>query len=150
MAKASTVRKVAAPEPEPAPAKSPARGVNVTYIPLNDHDPHTMVWNGVKFHARVPVILDPSKHFVVAPLPKEHILPDGTVQTRHSEGKVSMIELAKANPSFQVEGFPRAKVKTSKRIVPPPGKDWDESNDAELITEQEWTNGNWTSGEEAA
>jgi hypothetical protein len=149
MAKAATARK-AAPEPDSAPTKAASRGVKVTYIPLNDHDPHTMLWNGVKFHARVPVVLDPSRHFVIAPLPKEHVLPDGTVQTRHSDGKVSMIELAKANPSFQVEGFPRAKVKTSKRVVPPPGKEWDESNDAELVSDVEWKTGNWTSEQETA
>jgi hypothetical protein len=142
--------KTSASKPEPAPAKTAARGTKVTYIPLNPTDPNVTVWNGVKFFANVPVTLDPARHFVIAPLPKEHVLPDGTVQTRHSDGKVSMIDLAKSNPSFQVEGFPRAKVKTSKRVLPPPGKEWDESNDAELISEQEWETGKWSSGEEAA
>jgi hypothetical protein len=37
-------------------------------------------------------------------MPTAVTMPDGTIQTRHVEKKISMVELARGNPSFMVNG----------------------------------------------
>ena len=74
----------------------------VTYVP-GETDPAVTIWNEVRFTANVPVDLDPEKHMVVVPMP-EVTMVDGQRRTTHYERRVSMIELARNNPSFVVEG----------------------------------------------
>lgn len=79
----------------------------VTYIPRDPTDPAVMIWNEVKFLANVPVELDPKnrQHGYPVPLPTPKIDPvTGREMLEYKETWVSMIELAKTNPSFQVEG----------------------------------------------
>lgn len=87
----------------------PKESAEVTYIP-GDGDPHKVLWNGIEFRANVPVTLHRDR-MVSVPLRKEHYLADGTLQSRGVEQKVSMIELARHNPSFSVDG-----VKTERLI----------------------------------
>lgn len=73
--------------PQPAPVK-PAGPVNVTYH-AGDGDPAEVMWNFVRFKANVPTkVTNPT-----------------------------MIELAKGNPTFEVEGHPRAQ-KAPRDAVP--------------------------------
>lgn len=77
----------------------------VTYIPRDPTDPAMMIWNGVKFPANVPVELDPKLHGYKVPLPKKTLdAATGRTLTEHVETWVSMIDQAKGNLSFQVEG----------------------------------------------
>jgi hypothetical protein len=150
MAKAATKTKPAieaAPTLRPTLRAAVPRGTKVIYRPLNVTDPNVMKWNGVTFHANVPVMLDPAQHFVVVPFP-QFIVVDGQTRSVHRDTKVSMIDLAKDNPSFEVEGFPRARVHVNKRVVPPPGTVWDEANDREMVEAREWDTGKWTNESE--
>jgi hypothetical protein len=129
----------------PADQKPAAsRGTKVIYRPLSPLDPNITKWNGVVFHANVPVLLDPARHFVLTPY-HEIVNVHGNNRSIEKERKVSMIELANNNPSFEVEGFPRAKVHKSKRVVPPAGKIWDEANERDMVEPVEWQTGKWTS-----
>lgn len=120
--------------PTAAPAAPKRSTVAVTYRPLNPTDPNVVRWNGIKFEANVPVQLDPAnpKHKIETHLATELEGPEGEVRLKQRKAFVSMIELAKLNPSFQVENCPRAKVKTSKRVVPPPGAEWADAHAGEL------------------
>lgn len=146
-----TTAKAKATESEP---QASARGVKVTYIPLEHrqrfinqqgelvlgavtHDGPVIKWNGVTFHANVPVLLDPERHFVLIDKPKILEQSDGSIRTITRETRVSMIELAKGNPSFKVDGCPRAKRKISTRVVPPPGAEWEGKHEGE-ISEADW------------
>ena len=74
----------------------------VTYYP-GDGDPVRTVWNGLEFKAHIPTRVSKS-HSVLVPMPISVTMPDGSIQTRHVEKKVSMSELARKNPSFMVNG----------------------------------------------
>jgi len=79
----------------------------VTYTPHDPTDPHMNIWNGIKFPANVPIELDPKNraHGYSVPLPTKKTDPvTGREMLEYKETWVSMIELAKTNPSFQVEG----------------------------------------------
>jgi hypothetical protein len=130
MAKAAT---------QPAAASARKTTVSVTYRPLNVTDPNVITWNRIKFEANVPVELDPKNkaHGYPVPLSTEGVGPEGEKRLRFRETWVSMIELAKDNPSFEVEGFERAKVKKSKRVVPPAGHEWAAEHDDEIYEESE-------------
>ena len=134
MAKAA---QAAAKSIESAPPKR--SGVRVTYRPPNVTDPNEMIWNKIKFQANVPVELDPKNkaHGYEVPLPREYVGPDGEVRTKHKETWVSMIELAKSNHSFEVEGFPRAKYRKPKGVVPPAGHEWAGTHEHEIDEESE-------------
>lgn len=130
-----------APEPQSNTAKRNG-SVNVTYRPLDERgDPAATLWNGVKFLANVPVPLHPDRHFVLVPREKHVIGPAGQAIAKPYDEKISMIDLAKTNPSFEVEGFPRAKhirppidPKTGKpKGVPPAGFEWDGTNREEIV-----------------
>jgi hypothetical protein len=144
----------------PATAASPAAPkratVRVTYRPIEhinyrinekgervpngiSYDLPVITWNKIKFEANVPAELDPKNkaHGYEVPMPKEYAGPDGEVRTKHRETWVSMIDLAKDNPSFEVEGFPRAKVKKSKRVLPPAGHEWADTHEDEIYEEAE-------------
>jgi len=114
--------------------KASKKTVAVTYRPLNTDDRTEIVWNKVKFLANVPVELDPNDkaHGYDVPMPKQYPGQNGETLTKHVETWVSMIDIAKDNPSFEVEGFPRARRKISTRKVPPPGAEWTEKNEGEI------------------
>lgn len=135
---------------EAAPAKRKST-VAVTYRPLqgyrivngkaiasNDWDPPVIKWNGIMFEANVPVELDPRnpKHQVEQLVRKQVNGPDGELRTKAVETRISMIELAKDNPSFEVEGFKRARRRINPRIVPPAGAEW-EGTHADDISESD-------------
>jgi hypothetical protein len=85
-----------------APSSKKEATAEVTYIP-GDGDPHRVAWGGLEFKAYVPTMV-PVTHAISVPLRKEHVLADGTVQSRNIETKVSLVELARGNPSFSVDG----------------------------------------------
>lgn len=93
----------------PAPkAAAQKRDFKVTYCP-GPEDRAQTVWNGVTFQAGKPVLLslDNKRHYIENDLPKQKEMADGTYVTLTAKTKVSMIELAKFNCCFEVEGFPR-------------------------------------------
>ena len=82
-----------------AEAKEDGKTVNITYAPMDAGDPHTVKFLGHTFEANKPKAVD----------------------TRHAK----LIELAKGNPWFEVEGFKKAQRKKSNLPpVPPPGGDY--------------------------
>lgn len=125
--------------PTAAPAAPKRSTVAVTYRPLNPTDPNMVRWNGIKFEANIPVHLDPSnpKHKIENHIGTETEGPEGETRIKMRKTLVSMIELAKLNPSFEVEGFTRAKVKKSKRVVPAPGAEWADTHEEEIDNEAE-------------
>lgn len=84
------------------------REFKVTYCP-GPEDRAQTIWNGITFHAGRAMVLslDNKRHYIENDLPKQQEMEDGTYVTRTVKTKVSMIELAKGNPHFEVEGFPR-------------------------------------------
>jgi hypothetical protein len=100
----------AAGEVNAAKATRPKTTADVIYHP-DDGDPVRVKWGGLEFKAYVAVRV-PLTHSISVPLKKEHVLADGTVQTRNIETKVSLVELARGNPSFSVDG-----VRASKKIA---------------------------------
>lgn len=89
----------------------------VTYVPREPTDPAVVTWNGVRFTANVPVELDPTIHTIVAPMPERTIV-DGQVRTIHHDRRVSMVEIAKGNPTFVVEGQEPAVRKPGRPRIP--------------------------------
>jgi len=83
-------------------AKSNQPVDDITYIP-GEGDPAKVKWNGLEFKAHIPIKVSRS-HTVLVPLPVEVTAPDGSRLTRHVEKRVPMVELAKNNPSFSVNG----------------------------------------------
>ena len=128
-----------APATAATPAAPKRATIRVTYRPLNVTDPNVITWNKIKFQANVAVDLDPKNkaHGYEVPMPRETTSADGEIRTKHRETWVSMIDLAKDNPSFEVEGFPRAKVKKSKRVLPPAGHEWADTHEDEIYEEAE-------------
>jgi len=124
----------AAPHPSTsAQGRAPKRTVSVVYCPLNVTDPNVTKWNGVTFRANVPVELDPDNkaHYVEVPLPRTITGQNGEALTKHVESPVFMGELAKRNPSFEVDGV-RARAKRNTRVVPPPGAEWTEAHEGAI------------------
>ncbi len=128
-----------APATAATPAAPKRATIRVTYRPLNVTDPNVITWNKIKFQANVAVDLDPKNkaHGYEVPMPRETTSADGEIRTKHRETWVSMIDLAKDNPSFEVEGFPRAKQKKSKRVLPPAGHEWADTHEDEIYEEAE-------------
>ena len=123
---------------KPQEAAYEQEAVEVTYKPLNPTDPNVVPWNGIKFQANVPVMLDPRKHYIVVDTVTKTQTINGIVGTVTSPTRVSMIELAKGNPDFEVRGHPRAvRIKPSGR-VPPAGAEWNGTNRDELISDVPW------------
>lgn len=80
--------------------------VKVTYQPLDAGDPHMTEWNGHTFHANVPKELDRTKH-------------------------ADMIETARGNPWFSVDGKRHKRVVPDREPVPPPGANIDIGDDVD-------------------
>jgi len=97
--------------------KKPARdkpSAEITYLP-GDGDPHRVTWGGLEFKAYVPTNVALT-HAISVPLRKEHALADGTVQSRNIETRVSLVELARGNPSFSVDGVQAARKVATARV----------------------------------
>lgn len=77
---------------KPAKAEKADKQPTITYTPIHDGDPHSTLWNRHRFHANKPVDVADIKNGLTA---------------------AEMIELAKGNPWFKVEGFDQAKAKPS-------------------------------------
>jgi hypothetical protein len=141
--------------PAAAPARASKRTVSVIYRPLEHKqlrigptgelqygashwDPPNTKWYGITFRANIPVELDPDNpaHFVAALLPKTYPGANGEMLTKHVESKLFMGELAKTNPSFEVDGV-IAKRKKNTRVVPPPGAEWTEANEGVISDSDE-------------
>jgi hypothetical protein len=137
MAKAPKPATVAA-----APAQRSKNTVTVIYRPLsyaNDAtDPARTKWNGILFNANVPVELDRDNpaHYISQLLPKTYPGSNGETLTKHTEQKVFMGEIAKGNPSFEVDGK-RVKPKKNTRVVPPPGAEWTDANEGVISDSDE-------------
>jgi hypothetical protein len=87
-----------------ADAATPAKDyAEITYVPLNRDDPHTVTWAGIEFRAHLPRRVSLKATYLV-PTRVEHVMADGTVTTKHVEKPQSLIELARSNPSFTVDG----------------------------------------------
>lgn len=114
-------------------AKPPKSTVTVTYRPLDIGDPPYTRWNGVRFDANVAVELDPKNpaHHVMQLLPIAREGTNGETLTKHVETKVFMGDIARDNPSFEVDGK-RARRKINTRKVPPPGAEWTDAHEGQL------------------
>ena len=88
----------------------------ITYYP-GDGGPVRVSWNGLEFKAHIPTRVS-NKHTVLAPMPTVVTMPDGTQQTRHVEKKIPMVELARKNPSFMVNGEAPAERKSGTVRTP--------------------------------
>lgn len=91
--------------------------VNITYTPLQDGDPIRTVWNGLEFQANKPV---PVPMFASYDTPLSMPVVDkktGIITRVTSEVKMSVVERAKQNPYFRVEGFTQAKAADRPRTT---------------------------------
>src|SRR5437899_475089 len=88
----------------------------ITYIP-GEGDPAKTTWNGVTFHANKPVKVS-RRHTVLVPMRQEFSAPDGSIISRAIEKRIPMVELAKGNPFFSVNGKEPAKRIEGKARVP--------------------------------
>jgi hypothetical protein len=116
-----------------APRDEPSSAVEVTYKPTDPTEPNVITWNRIEFAANVPVLLDPVQHFIVIDQAFEVTLTDGSPARRTRPTKVSMIEIAKGNASFEVAGFPRAQRIKPAKPLPPAGAQWEGTDRDELI-----------------
>lgn len=76
--------------------------VNVTYVPLQEGDPIKTTWNGLLFHANKPVPIPLDASFT-----GPACIKDKKTRNRRQidEHEYNMVDLAKQNPFFRVEGF---------------------------------------------
>lgn len=74
----------------------------ITYIPGPD-DPAKALCYGIEFRANVPVTVPYSKT-VEALIRKETAGPEGEIRSRGVATRISVVELARGNPSFAVDG----------------------------------------------
>jgi len=75
----------------------------VTYHP-DDGDPIKTEWAGIKFVGNIPVSV-PLTKTIMAPIRKQfQNTADGTLQSRSTEHPMSIVELARNNPKFSVNG----------------------------------------------
>lgn len=86
----------------------------VTYVP-GDGDPHRTVWNEVEFRANVPVKIPHSKMVNVLER-KVTTGPEGEERSKGVEVKRSMVEMARGNPYFMVDGVQAERKIGSQRL----------------------------------
>lgn len=83
--------------------------VNITYTPLNEGDPIRTEWNGLLFHANKPLPV-PSGASYLVPMAIESVdKKTGIITKTVTEMRMSMVERAKLNPYFKVDGFDQAR-----------------------------------------
>lgn len=118
-------------------SKPPKSTVTVIYRPF-EGDPAYTRWNGIRFDANVPVELDPKNrdHHVMQLLPITREGTNGETLTKHVEKPVFMGDIARNNPSFEVDGK-RARRKVSTRMVPPPGAEWTDAHEGQISDSDE-------------
>ena len=88
----------------------------ITYLP-QDGDPLRIEWNGVKFSAMVPVRVS-RKQTVLVPIVQYKFLPDGTRVSQAIETRIPMVEMARSNKFFMVNGERPAEVVSARMRVP--------------------------------
>lgn len=86
----------------------------VTYVP-GDGDPIKTVWNGVEFRANIPVTI-PYTKMVESLTRVESKGPEGEIRSRGVAGKIPMIELARSNPFFTVDGVGTERRQGTQRL----------------------------------
>lgn len=117
MAKAAVKRVERVENDAPAPARAASKDSSqVTYIP-RDGDPIRTVWNGVEFRANIPVVIPHSK-MVNTLVVQETKGPEGDIRTKGVETKTSMVEMAKTNPFFEVDGVQHVEHKNGVARLP--------------------------------
>lgn len=93
----------------------------VTYVPPDDGQQHpsSLTWNGITFHANVPLDLDPVKHAYNV-LEVERWIDPATQRpmSKTVERWKPMSEIAKANSYFVVEGETPARAKRGRPPLP--------------------------------
>ena len=82
--------------------------VNITYTPLQDGDPIKTVWNDFEFIANRPVPIPTNASYPVTLTVEQTDRKTGVITRQPQELRMSMVERAKQNPYFQVEGFAQA------------------------------------------
>lgn len=103
--------------PTSAPDDKPTKKTTaeLIYHP-EEGDPAKTMWGGIRFLANVPTPVALT-HCITVPIRKETVLPDGTMQSKNVETRVSLVELARNNPHFSVDGE-RAQRKTASARQP--------------------------------
>jgi hypothetical protein len=98
------------PAPPPSRPKDEQKAeFKVTYRP-GPQDMAVTIWNGIRFEAGRPVTLSykNKRHYIEVDLPKQIDTADGSYVTRSVASRISMIDRARENWCFEVEGTPRA------------------------------------------
>jgi hypothetical protein len=92
----------------------------VTYTPRDPSSPAEMVWNGVKFRAHVPVELNPVKHSYFIPIVKKWVDPlTQRTMSLATEERVLMVDVARGNADFVVEGSEPTVAPKAGKAKPP-------------------------------
>jgi hypothetical protein len=96
--------------------KAAADHDEITYVP-EDGDPVRVKWNGIEFKAHVPVKIS-RKHTVLSLIRKEREMSDGQIVSRALEQRIPMVDLARGNCRFMVNGEAPAERKTGRVAAP--------------------------------
>ena len=91
------------------------RTAEVTYIPGDGDPPKVRAYGYIEFRANVPVTI-PLDKTISAPMRVEHYEADGTLKSRGVEKKVSIVELARGNPIFSVDGVQAQRKAAMQRL----------------------------------
>lgn len=119
MAKASQKTADDTAEQTDAPKNAKAKDyAEITYIPDNG-DPVRTTFAGIEFKAYVPVKVA-LVHAITVGLRKEVTMPDGSIQSRNVDTRISVAELLKGNRFFSVDGVQAAKKSASARVPTDP------------------------------
>ena len=90
------------------------------YTPRDPTSPSIMKWNGIEFRANVFIDFNPIKHSYFVPITRTWV--DETSQRVMSvttETRMSMLEIARSNPDFTIEGEEKGSVpRTGKGKAP--------------------------------
>lgn len=86
----------------------------IIYVP-REGDPATTSFAGIKFAAYCATRVS-KMHSIMVPMRVETEMGDGTIQTRHVEKRVSVVELLKGNPWFKVDGKQAMSQKGAQRV----------------------------------
>lgn len=76
--------------------------VEIIYMP-EEGDPLRVKWGGLEFVAHKATVVS-TAHAIPQLLRKDILMPDGSVQSRSFESRMTLVELARKNPSFAVDG----------------------------------------------
>ena len=104
------------PPKDEAKALDPNATAKITYLP-GEGDPVKTVWNGIEFRANIPVAV-PLNKTILVPLRKEWIDNNGDLKSKAVETRISMVEMAKTNACFSVDGAPPPERKHGAHRLP--------------------------------